>query len=318
MNQELINILKVQTESYNSTEMENYIIAQIESMGLTAIVDGGNIYTTKGIADYYPCIVSHMDSVHKIIPPEDYDILSNGSYAMGINTKTITPTGCGGDDKVGIYACLRLLQEYEFIKVAFFRDEEVGCNGSYDADINFFEDVRFILQCDRKGNSDFVNNIYNVKLQNNKFTKKVAPLLKKHGYKFSTGMMTDVYALTQIGVAVSVANISCGYYNPHSDDEIVVFKDVENCLNLCRSIFDTMTDVYFVQRDTYSKPVSHSSYSYNWEDVESGWDSAPPVHDYQSNYEMCTGCNEWKKVHELKFARRYDSYLCTDCIETYA
>jgi len=160
MKQELINILKVQTESYNSTEMENYILAQIKLMGLTAIIDNGNIYTTKGIADSYPCIVSHMDSVHKIIPPEDYDILYNDKYAMGINTKTITPTGCGGDDKVGIYACLRLLQEYPCVKVAFFRDEEVGCNGSYDADVNFFIDAKFILQSDRKGNTDFVNNIY--------------------------------------------------------------------------------------------------------------------------------------------------------------
>lgn len=317
MRQELINVLSVQSESYDSTMMEKYIIEQIESYGLTAIQDKGNIYCIKGIADTYPCIVSHMDSVHKIIPDEHYHIMFDDRMAMGINLSTMKPTGCGGDDKVGIYACLRLLQEYNCIKVVFFRDEEVGCDGSYDADIEFFKDVRYVLQCDRRGNTDFVNEIYGTQLQNKKFKKMVAPLLREYGYKTSSGMLTDVYALTQIGLSVSVANISCGYYNPHCDDEIVVFEDVENCLNLCRAIFDTMCETYPVQRHkTYKKSSSYgySRYSYEWDDIDTGWGVEK---DYQSSIEMCEGCNEWKHLKDIKYVDRYSTYMCKECIEVY-
>ncbi len=315
MRQELINVLSVQSESYDSTMMEQYIVEQIESYGLTPIHDKGNIYCVKGIADTYPCIVSHMDSVHKIIPNDHYKIIHDDEYAIGLNTATMKPTGCGGDDKVGIYACLRLLQEYDCIKVAFFRDEEVGCDGSYDADVEFFKDVRFVLQCDRRGNEDFVSEIYGTQLQNKKFKKQVSPLLRNHGYKFSSGMLTDVYALTQIGVSVSVANISCGYYNPHMDDEIVVFEDVENCVELCRAIFDTMQETYPVQRHKSYKKSSgyqYSKYSYQWDDIDTGWS----VGDYKS-MEICEGCNEWKYLKDIKYVDRYSTYMCKDCVEVY-
>jgi len=77
-----------------------------------------------------------------------------------------------------------------------------------------------------------------------------------------------------------------------------------------------MTDVYTIQRDAYVR--TESKYTYDWEDAGTGWNSSGGIDDYQSNYEVCTGCNEWKRIYELKYARKYDSYLCTDCIETYA
>ena len=321
MRQELINVLSVQSESYNSTMMEAYITHQIESMGLIAIHDKGNIYCVKGISKTYPCIVSHMDSVHKIIPDDDYHIMFDNRMAMGVNLSTMKPTGCGGDDKVGIYACLRLLQEYECIKVAFFKDEEVGCDGSYDADVEFFKDVRFILQCDRRGNTDFVNEIYGTQLQNKKFKKQVAPLLRNHGYNFSSGMLTDVYALTQIGVSVSVANISCGYYNPHCNDEIVMFEDVDNCLDLCRAIFDNLEDIYPVQRQKAYKSLSkynYNRYSYDYDDFETGWGASVTSKEVTSSQvEICEGCSEWKHLTDIKYVDKYSSYMCKDCVEIY-
>ena len=322
MRQELINVLSVQSESYNSTMMESYITHQIEAMGLIAIHDKGNIYCIKGIADTYPCIVSHMDSVHKIIPDDDYHIMFDDRMAMGINLSTMKPTGCGGDDKVGIYACLRLLQEYECVKVAFFKDEEVGCDGSYDADVEFFKDVRFILQCDRRGNTDFVNEIYGTQLQNKKFKKQVAPLLRNHGYNFSSGMLTDVYALTQIGVSVSVANISCGYFNPHCDDEIVMFEDVDNCLDLCRAIFDNLEDTYPVQRQKAYKSLSkynYNRYSYDYDDFETGWGATTPVKDTSTtDIEICEGCNEWRLTKDIEYVYKYSTYMCKDCVDIYS
>ena len=65
MRQRLLNTLRVQSESYDTTRMNEYIINELHGMGLIPIIDKGNIYVTKGNAPNYPCIVSHTDSVHK-------------------------------------------------------------------------------------------------------------------------------------------------------------------------------------------------------------------------------------------------------------
>ena len=48
--------------------------------------------------------------------------------------------------------------------------------------------------------------------------------------KKNPGMMTDVLELKERGLGVSCINLSCGYYEPHSDEEFTVKKDLLNCL----------------------------------------------------------------------------------------
>ena len=324
MKQLLLNVLNVQSESYDTTEMEKFIINDVNSLGLDVTYDNGNMYVTKGTGPY-PCIVSHTDTVHKIIPQEDYTIISNDEFAIGFNKAKMEPTGCGGDDKVGIYICLQLLRDMDNIKVAFFRDEEVGCNGSYDANVKFFDDVRFVLQCDRRGNSDFVNEIYGVQLQSKKFKKQSAKIIRKYGYKPTSGMLTDVYALAQIGVEVSVANMSCGYYNPHSDDETISFADVSNCLAMCYDIMIQMTDTYPIQREKvynkpyyYSKPYkSYGSAWSDWDDWDSPYYSKPSYSKSKTSldddYTMCESCTEIKNIDDVRFSTEYNCNICADC-----
>jgi hypothetical protein len=312
--------------------MERFIMGYVEALGLTSVYDNGNIYVTKGVSDSYPCIVSHTDTVHKIIPDADYHIIANDKFAIGYDSAKMQATGCGGDDKVGIFICLQMLQEYDAIKVAFFRDEEVGCVGSYEANIDFFSDTRFVLQCDRRGNSDFVNSIYGTSLQSKRFKKAVKPILSRHGYTPTTGMLTDVYALKQLGVDVSVANMSCGYYNPHCDDETIVIADVSNCLDMCREIFNEMTEVYKHKAETYT-PTYGSYGNYNnygskyggkyddWDDWGGYGDWDKPVDkskdqkdiDFYESHEKCEACLEWKEHDKVEFITDYNCFVCTDC-----
>lgn len=327
----LLNILDVQSYSYETTRMQNFIIDFVKSLGLDYINDMGNIYVTKGVSDSYPCIVSHTDTVHRIIPDDHYTIVANEEFAIGYDRGKMAPTGCGGDDKVGIFICLQLLQEYDAVKVAFFADEEVGCVGSYEANVEWFNDTRFVLQCDRRGNADFVNEIYGTPLQSKKFKKAVKHILYDHGYKPTSGMLTDVYALKSIGVNVSVANMSCGYYNPHMDDETIVFADVDNCLNMCRTIFTELTDVYNhtapIQSPnsyysnsykTYSKPYTSNNDSWGdyggWDDWDTPRDTSAKVSDdfYKDN-EQCESCNEWAHIKTMSYSYDYNCLLCDHC-----
>ena len=63
----LIEVLKIQSESYNQWRMFAYLIRQLKAAGCQYYTYNGCIYATKGSADLYPCIVAHMDTVHDIV-----------------------------------------------------------------------------------------------------------------------------------------------------------------------------------------------------------------------------------------------------------
>ncbi len=57
-------------------------------------------------------------------------------------------------------------------------------------------------------------------------------------------MMTDVETLKEKGLSVSAINLSCGYYNPHTDEEVSVKRDIEKCWKLIQHIIEECTEVY--------------------------------------------------------------------------
>lgn len=242
MDKLLYDLLSIPSESGDCAAMQAFLAAHCDAMGYAYYLDmPGNLYVTKGNAVTYPVIASHMDTVHPIedggIRPVEID-----GAITGINPITMQQTGIGGDDKCGIYAALRCLAELPECKAAFFVDEETGCEGSHQADLTFFSDARYVLQADRRGNSDFVSDI-NGPLASKAFAKAVRPHLRKHGYAPCSGAMTDVEALRNTGVGVSVANLSAGYYEPHRTHEYIDISDLETavCLMLaiCRGLEDT-------------------------------------------------------------------------------
>lgn len=58
----------------------------------------------------------------------------------------------------------------------------------------------------------------------------------KYGYKPAGGGTTDVYMLKRRGLPVSCANISCGYYEPHTDREYTILEDLHKCYRFVRHI----------------------------------------------------------------------------------
>ena len=65
---------------------------------------------------------------------------------------------------------------------------------------------------------------------------------KKFGYRETHGMMTDVQELKERGLQVSCINLSCGYYEPHTDHEFTIKKDLMSCLSLVEHIIENCTD----------------------------------------------------------------------------
>lgn len=317
--EKLKEVLSVQSASYEQWRMFAYIIRQVYEYDF--YVYDGNIYIEKGSAHTKPCIVAHMDTVHDIT--EDLSILEVGDKLTGFNRVKMTQTGIGGDDKVGIFIALECLRHFDNIKVAFFRDEEVGCVGSGVADMPFFDNCTFVLQCDRKGNKDFITNASGTELSSSIFQKTIKKTIKKYGYSFANGMMTDVMTLKENGLGVSCANISCGYYNPHCKNEYVVVNDVMNCLDLVMEIMTNFGTETFEHEYTPTKwsDYSWSRYSFNEDKKKSEtkflntFDESPTWRSLKDPIiDSCPCCNvtTW-----LDYDEYYASHLCKDCKSVY-
>lgn len=264
---QLVNTLSIQTESYNSKAMERYIKRFVAKLGLNHSVDSyGNIYVTKTTTqpDFYPTMVCHIDTVHDI--NNDSIVKRQGDWLYSIDTITCKRTGIGGDDKVGVFITLACLQHFPDFKAVFFKDEEVGCVGSSHANFSFFDDSTLVLECDRRGMGDFVTSISGIKLADNALLDDIDSLLSIYKRKPCSGGMTDVQKIAQ-NTSIQCANVNCGYYAPHTDDEIVSIEDVIQTMNFCFDVFDaTQGTQYTMERKAYPKYMNphYRDYYYDW------------------------------------------------------
>lgn len=258
-----MELLKKLYEIHSPSEEEDKMLKFIKKWVKVNIPDAHmcrkdrNIYITKGESDTYPCVVAHTDQVQDL-HGEDFTVYQHGDTVFAFSEETRSQQGLGADDKNGIWVALNLLSRYDVCKVALFHGEEIGCVGSSDADMDFFNDCRFVLQCDRKGGSDFITSASGVELCSEDFINDSGFSL--FGYNVQYGMMTDVMQLKHDGLKVSACNISCGYYHPHTDQEITVFSELNNCLELCCHIFENCVRVY---PHEYKRPVYEYPYVYN-------------------------------------------------------
>lgn len=226
---ELVAVMAIQSKSRNNGRMMAFLEERLKALKVPYYFDNDNLYATKGKlkkGEFYPCFVAHTDTVHEIKP--SFNILHNNGYLIAMDK--FSQTGIGGDDKVGIYLALALLDLLDVCKVAFFVDEEIGCIGSGKAHKEFFENVGYVLQADRKGNTGVTESISGMDMISDEFKELIAPAMTFHSRKYVDGMMTDVQTLAH-KFDICMMNIECGYYLPHSDKEYVAVQDVENTLN---------------------------------------------------------------------------------------
>lgn len=263
----------------SSSRKEENMIAFVESWlqenNLSYTKDeSGNILITKGESETYPCVVAHMDEVQDP-RPEDYSVKRDHGVLYAFSPSQRGQCGLGADDKNGMWVAMQLLKKLPALKVAFFVGEEIGCVGSSKVDMSFFDNVRFVVQCDRRNGGDFIHRASGVKLCEPSFMKAVH--MEQFGYKPCTGMLTDVLTLRERGLAVSACNLSCGYYFPHTEKEVTVWPELERCLRFVEYICTHITDV---QKATVVEPYTPYNYGYhggytlsffNQDDYEGNW-----------------------------------------------
>ena len=240
----LKQLYKIHSPSRNERAMKRFIRKYIRKHIPDAEIrtdQKGNLYIIKGMAETYPCIVAHLDQVQRE-HSQDFTPIETRELIFGYSPKNRKQEGLGADDKNGIWIALKYLEKYDTLKVVLFVEEETGCQGSNQADMDFFRDCRFVIQPDRRGYKDLITTIGWTDLCSDEFLKAVG--YEKFGYQGTEGMMTDILTLKDRGLEVSCINLSCGYYEPHTDQEFTVKKDLLNCLKLVEHIIENCTEVY--------------------------------------------------------------------------
>lgn len=248
-----------------------------------------NLFITKNTnnPDYYPCVIAHMDRI----------ITHKGPYGVNVKAGTITgfhkvdksPCGLGLDDGVGICCALQLLDKLPNLKVVFTTEEEIGAIGAREAttNIDFLSNVRYFLQADRRGNSDFIVHTNGIQVSSPEFIKDLTPLMHTYGYLQATGTLTDVGEFCE-ELGISGCNLSCGYYGAHSSKEYGIIEDIQRCLDLMEEIILTLPedkvytlevkkywyskedDPYGLYRDYYG--YDDDTYDFEWKPDEDAWE----------------------------------------------
>lgn len=254
----------------------------------------GNLYVVKGKAETYPCLVSHIDQVSHCYHSKDFKAIETREIIFGYSPKNRRFENLGADDKNGVFICLECLKKYDAVKVVFFREEEIGCRGSSEAVMSFFDDVRFVIQPDRKGNSDLITSIGYSDLCSDQFIEAIEP--ETWNYKEENGLMTDILTLKEKGLKVSCINVSCGYYNAHTDEEITVKKDLMKCLMFVEHIIEDCTDVYpHVETDPYFSPYEFEDEIYDILNNNPGL-TAEDLYDMYSTNFPHLGLDDYERI----------------------
>jgi hypothetical protein len=170
--------------------------------------------------DNLPCLVAHIDTVHKQKPKLDDIVLENdilfnrGGY------------GLGADDRAGVYALLELKDlPYNLL---FTNYEETGRKGVKRA-IQDRKDVlsknTCFIEIDRKGTGHYVDYIG--------AEQEFLDIFNKRELQKDDGTYSDITDLSSELFIASV-NLACGYYDQHTPRESLNLKELQVVIDLLK------------------------------------------------------------------------------------
>jgi len=253
----------------------------------------GNVFVgfreeTQGL----PILVAHTDNV----------LTGEREPVFDLNRRCISgrDTGIGFDDKAGIMAIISLWRHFKTqrFRIIFPADEEIGGVGSQAMDPSWYNDARWILELDRKGDKDFIQTSGSTRLCSDEFASKWEEL----GFEKAQGVFTDVNEFKPNADWINMANISIGYYNPHTDKEYLDTVHFERIVNKVAEFIDA--DYDFEPDEPDKTPT---------------WDFNRPGcgYDYVSHWDRCDNCGA-QIPGNIKIYDKHGLRFCSkECMDDY-
>ena len=306
---ELYEVMQVPSYSRYEFRMAAYVMLWARKNNIDYEFDKkGNIYLTKGNleeGEFYPCVTSHMDTVQDKAKP--YALAGAELPLCTRRTKSTTTDehrheiyiegqGIGADDKLGVYICLQLIKTAPKIKAVFFVEEEVGMLGSKEMNVNFFNDVSYVLGWDSPDLYRAAWRCSGETLFSADFYKNIlSPIVSKWGFTdkcFHQEPFTDICQIRK-ETGVMCMNFGNGGYNAHSPNEYLVIEHVNHAIGMGRDIIKNIsTKERYILKATYSYGRTVNGFQYSGSNESEEVTKLEKIFDtYRYNYSSNTNYN---------------------------
>jgi putative aminopeptidase FrvX len=247
MRKQFIKLLSIHGVSGDEGAVRSYLIPCLKStMDSVHVDEYGNLLGEKkyGTGEGPTVLLSaHMDTVKGVLA--DRKLIESDGFIM--SDKGVL----GADDRAGIAIILAVLRNLNsltsfngIVKVAFSREEEIGCVGSTNIDKKWYEDVDLAIVVDRRGTRDIVVGCMAAFCSNavGVFMENVADLIDQSDWKCVEGGISDAMTFSSNGI--NSINISAGYENEHSENEYVSLAGMRDSTMLIMQTFAVIGDFY--------------------------------------------------------------------------
>lgn len=246
----MYEMMAVPTCSDYEYRMVTYLILWARKHGIQHHFDDyGNLYFVKGKpteGNLYPCVTAHLDTVQT--KAKAY-VLTGAELTLRTrkNTKNeyevyIDGMGTGSDDKNAILIALHLFEKFDVLKGAFYLGEEVGCKGSGAMDVNFFNDVSYVIGFDSpEKNRAAWRLLGTVKMFTKDFyVNYMKEICDKHGVtKFYSESVTDEAYITK-NTGLVTMNFGNAGYLAHSQNEYFNVNELDDVIAMAYELVDSI------------------------------------------------------------------------------
>ena len=241
------SILAIPTTSGNEDWMVETIEQWAKDHGVECRRDSKkNLYLTKGRAAFFPCVTSHMDTVHRdqqeyIDRHELLPIEEKGDKLYIPHGPDGKQTGVGADCKAGIAICLSIVEAQPNIKACFFVEEEVGMQGSEHLDKEWFNDVAYVIGFDSPEQNRAAKACSGTLLFDDAFFRdNIEAVASQHGVtNFKYEPYTDVLNIRK-KTQIACMNFGNGGWHPHQKSEYVMFSQMCKAEELGNALVNTI------------------------------------------------------------------------------
>lgn len=294
----LIEMYKTYSPSEHEADMRRIVERELKQNGIKYETDTyGQVYSV-GNKDM-PLLVAHMDQVSNCKPAKHIKIKRGVIKAKKYGN-------LGADDKNGVWLILQIVKQYSDVNFIFSVAEE-KCDFQFGTLLELcateLDAIPYALVLDRRNGSNIigVDNGY----CKNDLENVVSQIGLEHGYKPEIGIFGDADTLARF---IPCVNLSCGYYNPHTEQEYTVIKHLDNALNFaCALIKDVPKLRYEIADHGLDK----------WERLFDDW--AGEVEDKDTDDKdtryagICARCSDYKFVQVLWLTKTKCVYVCPAC-----
>ena len=262
-------------------------------------------------------LVAHMDTVFKNPVSELYYDKRKGTLW--------SPDGLGADDRAGIFAIIKILQDGYRPSIILTTDEEKGGLGAAALAEKPcpIPDLKYMIQLDRRGTNDCV--FYDC------YVPEFIKYVESFGFCEQWGSFSDISFLMPAWKICGV-NLSVGYENEHSVSEVLRINPLFDTIRkVCKMldeedipVFD-YNELYLGKYNNFGWVTDIYGQHCNFcKKLFSEYDLFPVKTDTEAYKYVCPDCMvgsvEWCEVcgnpYELTDINKDDKLkLCYDCME---